>query len=133
MDIFKGQNLLELSDRFKTDLDLSSTWQVLNGRKGSNVSNTTMGPGSSVIIFQKLQYLRHTDSVTANTLLHKVKFGVRKAFFICFEMATGTKRLSASYMGVRYDVIQKTARLFILKVGGAIAFNGDHPMDSATC
>ena len=33
--------------------------------------------------------------VTSNTLFHKVKFGLRKAFFICFEMATTSKGLSA--------------------------------------
>jgi len=42
----------------------------------------------------------HTESPTANTLFHKVKFGVRKLFFICFKMSTTTKSLSASYMGV---------------------------------
>ncbi len=31
-------------------------------------------------------------------MFHKIKFGVRKAFFICFEMATTTKSLSASYV-----------------------------------
>jgi len=31
-------------------------------------------------------------------------------------MATSTKSLSASYMGVRYGVTEKTARLFMLKV-----------------
>ncbi len=66
---------------------------------------------------------------TANTLFHKVKFGVRKTFFICFEMATTTKSLSASYMGVRYGVTEKTARLFMLKVREAMSSSGNNPMD----
>ena len=49
----------------------------------------------------------YIESTMSNTLFHKVKFGVRKAFFICFEMATSTKSLSASYMGVRYGVTEK--------------------------
>ena len=71
----------------------------------------------------------HIESTTANTLFHKVKFGVRKAFFICFEMATSTKSLSASYMGVRYGVTEKTARLFMLKVREAMSSSGNNPMD----
>jgi hypothetical protein len=58
-----------------------------------------------------------------------VKFGVRKAFFICFEMSTSTKSLSASYMGVRYGVTEKTARLFMLKVREAMGSSGNNPMD----
>jgi hypothetical protein len=40
----------------------------------------------------------------ANTLFHKVKFGLRKAFFICFEMTTTPKNISASQMAVRFGV-----------------------------
>jgi len=35
------------------------------------------------------------ESPTAGGLFHKVKFGLLKAFHICFEMATTTKILSA--------------------------------------
>ena len=62
----------------------------------------------------------HTDSATANTLFHNVKFDIRKAFFICFEMATSTKSLSATYLGIGYGVTEKTARLFMPKVREAI-------------
>lgn len=44
-------------------------------------------------------------------------------------MATGTKILSATYMGVRYGVTEKTARLFMLKVREAMASSGNNPMD----
>ena len=70
----------------------------------------------------------HQESSTANTLFHKVKFGVRKAFFITFEMATSTKSLSASYMGVRYGITEKTARLWMHKVREAMESSGNNPM-----
>jgi len=44
-------------------------------------------------------------------------------------MSTTTKSLSASYMGVRYGVTEKTARLFMLKVREAMASGGNNPMD----
>nr|MDA3928506.1 IS1595 family transposase [Prolixibacteraceae bacterium] len=71
----------------------------------------------------------HTESVTANTLFHKVKFGLRKSFFICFEMATTTKSLSASYVAVRFGVTEKTGRLFMHKVREAMKSSENQPMN----
>jgi len=65
----------------------------------------------------------------ANTLFHKVKFGIRKAFFVCFEMATTTKSLSASYASDRFGVTEKTSRLFMHKVREAMKSSENHPID----
>ena len=130
MDIFKGQNLLEFSDRFKTDLDCK---EYLAGLK--NKSDYKCLKCNHTACQVKTDFARqcnicgYKESATANTLFHKVKFGLRKAFFICFEMSTTTKSLSASYMGVRYGVTEKTARLFMLKVREAMASSGNNPMD----
>lgn len=40
----------------------------------------------------------HQELSTSNTLFHNVKFGVRIAFFILFEMSTSAKSLCASYV-----------------------------------
>jgi hypothetical protein len=52
----------------------------------------------------------------ANTLVHNLKFGSRKAFFICFEMSTSTKSLSRSQTPVRFGIHERTARMFMQKV-----------------
>jgi hypothetical protein len=130
MDIFKGQNLLEFSDRFKTDLDCK---EYLAGLKNKTAykclkCNHTACQNTSDFARQ-CNICGHKESASANTLFHKVKFGLRKAFFICFEMATTTKSLSASYMGVRFGVTEKTARLFMLKVREAMVSSGNSPMN----
>jgi hypothetical protein len=130
MDVFKGQNLLEFSDRFKTDEDCKKYLAQIK----SNMSYKCLRCNHTACQVRKdfarqCNICRHIESTTANTLFHKVKFGVRKAFFICFEMATSTKGLSASYMGVRYGVTEKTARLFMLKVREAMALSGNSLMD----
>lgn len=66
---------------------------------------------------------------TAGTLFHKVKFGLRKAFFICFEMCATTKNLSALQMSVRYGITENTARLFMHKVREAMKSNELHKMN----
>jgi hypothetical protein len=55
-----------------------------------------------------------------NVAIPKVKFGLRKAFFICFEMVTTTKSLSVSQMAVRFGVQEKTARMSMQKVREAM-------------
>ena len=62
-------------------------------------------------------------------MFHKVKFSLRKAFFIAFEVTTTTKSLSASQMSVRYDVTDKTARLFMYKIIEAIKSIGNSPTE----
>ena len=50
------------------------------------------------------------------------------AFYICFEMSTTTKSLSAKYMCKGVGVTEKTARLFMHKVREAMKSSGNHPM-----
>lgn len=130
MEIFTGQNLLEFTERFKTDDNCKEY-----------LANFKWGLG---FICLKCKYTKsqirkdfsrtcnkcsHTETASANTLFHKVKFGLRKAFFVCFEMSTTTKSLSASYMGVRFGVTEKTARLFMHKVREAMKSSENHPME----
>ncbi len=130
MKLYKGQNLLEFAERFKTDSDCieylahmkwSESYACLKcGHKASQTRSN----------FSRVcNKCSHIESATANTLFHKVKFGVRKAFFICFEMTTTTKSLSASYVAERFGVTEKTARLFMHKVREAMKSSGQHPID----
>lgn len=64
-----------------------------------------------------------------SALFHKAKFGVRKAFLICFEMATSAKGLSTSYMGACYEISQAIARIFMYKVREIMSSNSNHLMD----
>ena len=130
MDVFKGQNLLEFSDRFKTDEDCKK--YLVNIKWKDGFECTKCGHKKSQIrkdLSRTCNICSHQESPTSNTIFHKVKFGVRKAFFITFEMATSTKSLSASYMGVRYGVTEKTARLWMHKVREAMESSQNYPMD----
>lgn len=130
MNVFKGQNLLEFTERFKTDLDCKEYLAHVKGKSpykclkcGHNACQVKEDFG------RQCNICNYRESPTANTLFHKVKFGIKKAFFICFEMSTSTKSLSASYMGVRYGVTEKTARMFMMKIREAMGSSGNYPMD----
>ena len=121
MNFFKGQNLLEFTERFKTDEDCKeylSEFKWSTGYKCRKCGHTKSQIRKD--FSRTCNICSDTESPTANTLFHKVKFGVRKAFFICFEMSTTTKNFSALQMAVRYGVRENTARLFMHKVREAM-------------
>jgi len=130
MELFQGQNLLEFAGRFGTELDCKEYLSEIKWKDDYNC--VKCGHKKSQI---RKAYSRtcnkcsHTESASSNTLFHKVKFGLRKAFFIAFEMTTTTKSLSASQMGVRYGITDKTARLFMHKIRGAMKSSGNNPME----
>lgn len=130
MDIFKGQNLLEFAERFQTD---DSCKEYLASIKWKNDFQCVKCEHTASQIRKNFartcNKCSHTETASANTLFHKVKFGLRKAFFMCFEMSTTTKSLSASYMGVRFGVTEKTARLFMHKIREAMKSSEHYPMD----
>ncbi len=130
MDIFKGQNLLEFSDRFKTDENCKEYLARIKWNDGFECLKCGHKRSQERRDFSRTcNICSHQESATANTLFHKVKFGVRKAFFIVFEMGTSTKSISASYAAVRFGITEKTARLFMHKVREAMQSSGNSPMD----
>jgi len=130
MEIFRGQNLLQFSDRFKTDQDCKSYLSEIkwsNGYCCRKCSHTKCQIRKD--FSRTCNRCSDTESPGANTLFHKVKFGLRKAFFICFEMSTTTKSLSASYLSVRYGIREQTARMFMHKVREAMKSSENHAMN----
>lgn len=133
MEIFKGQNLLEFAEQFKTDQDCKKYLADL--KWGKNYKCRKCGHKKAQV---RKDYSRtcnicsDTESPTAGTLFHKVKFGIRKAFFICFEMSTTTKSLSAQQMATRYGIARQTARLFMHKVREAMKSSGKYPITGET-
>ena len=89
MEIFKGQNIIEFVERFNTN---EKCQEYLSEIKWSKAYICRKCKHTECQI--RKNYSRtcnicnDTESATANTLFHKLKFGLRKAFFICFEMAT---------------------------------------------
>ncbi len=130
MEIFRGQNLIQFAERFKTDEDCLIYLSEIKWESGyvcRKCGHTKYQERKNHS--RTCNHCSDTESPTANTLFHKVKFGLRKAFFMCFEMATTTKSLSASQMSVRFGVRENTARLFMHKVREAMKSSENNPMD----
>ena len=102
MDIFKGQNLPEFSDWFKTDEDFEKYLAEIKWKAGFKCLKCRHKRSQMRRNYSRTYNIRsHQESAISNILSHKIMFGVRKTFFITFEMGTNTKSLCTSYMGVR--------------------------------
>ncbi len=68
------------------------------------------------------------ESSTANTLFHKIKFGLQKAFCVVFEMSTSSKSVSSIQMGKRFEIRQGTAWFFMQKLRKAMKSSQKYPL-----
>lgn len=128
--IFKGENILDFINHFPDDATCLQTLSNLkwsNGFKCRKCGHTNYC--SSTRPFDRECTSCHTtESPTAHTLFHKVKFGIQKAFCIVFEMSCTTKGLSTTQLAKRYGITQKTAWLFTQKVKIAMKSSKQFPM-----
>jgi transposase-like protein len=130
MKLFQGQDILEFAERFNSNescIEYLAHFKWKDGYKCVKCGHT--GCQTRKDHSKTCNKCSHTESASANTLFHKVKFGIRKAFFICFEMSTTTKSLSANYVSERFSVTEKTARLFMHKVREAMQSSGNNPIN----
>jgi transposase-like protein len=128
--IFKGENILEFIKEFPSD---DKCRELIAAQKWSKSYECRDCGNKKYIVIQKYHSrectkCRYIESATANTLFHKVKFGIQKAFCIAFEMSCTTKGLSSPQMAKRYGITQKTAWFFMQKVKLGMKSSFQNPM-----
>lgn len=129
MDVFKGENILNFAKEFPDDDCCKAYLAQMKWGDGFTCPKCGHNKGC-----KKAGHRYHcyscggVESATANTLFHKVRFGLRKAFFIVFEMTATTKGMSSIQIGKRYGISQTTAWFFMQKVRNAMRSGGQHPM-----
>lgn len=77
---------------------------------------------------RKCSRCNHQESVTCNTLFHKVKFPILKAFYIVYYISTCKKGISSTELSRKLQLRQKTCWLFKRKVMAAMASSGKSPL-----
>ena len=127
---FTGENILELSSRFPDEL---SCLQYLADHKWKE-GYTCKKCGHPKFTVRKKNLARdcnrchHIESPTAGTMFHKLRFGIRKAFMITFEMSASTKGLSSTQISKRYGICRTTAWTFMHKIRTAMQSSEKYPM-----
>jgi len=86
MEKFKGESIIDFFDKYKTDLDCLEYLAMIKWKDGYKCSkcNHEKHTVRKANFARDCNRCHHIESPTANTLFHKVKFGVRKAFWDCF-------------------------------------------------
>ena len=129
MEQFKSESIIDFFDTYKTDKDCLLYLAKIKWKTGYKCVKC----GHTKHTVRKANYARdcnmchHIESPTANTLFHKVKFGIRKAFTIVFEMSAATKSISSSQMARRLNISRQTAWLFMHKVRLAMKSSESYP------
>ena len=72
---------------------------------------------------------RYDESPTANTLFHKVKFGIDVAFEMVYDISTSKKGANSIWLAERHGVKQTTAWLFRRKVQEAMKSSETNPLE----
>jgi transposase-like protein len=128
--VFKGENILDFADSFTDDITCLAYLSELKWANGYRCKKC----GHTKFTVRKKNLARdcnrchHIESPTAGTMFHRVRFGVRKAFGIVFEMSATTKGLSASQVAKRYSISRTTAWSFMHKVRKAMQSSKKHPI-----
>ena len=106
--IIQGEKYLRVTERFKTDLDCEEYLASLKWEDGYCCRKC--GHKKYQVrkdLSRTCNICGDTESPTAGTLFHRLKFGLLKAFFICFEMTTNQphKLLVVMKLVVRLHII----------------------------
>lgn len=127
---FTGENIIDFADTFRDDY---SCLLYLSEIKWSS-GYTCKKCGHDKCTTRKKNLARdcnkchHIESPTADTLFHKLRFGLRKAFFMVFEFTATTKGLSSSQAAKRYGISRTTAWSFGHRIRKAMESSKNHPM-----
>lgn len=130
MEIFKGESLIKFTERFKTDNDCKEylaeiKWSESYECKKCKHTKASIRKDHSRCCTR----CRTIESPTAHTLFHNVKFGIRKAFLITFELTASTKGMSDSQIAKRYGISRPTAWLFTKKLRKGMRSSKTLPME----
>ena len=68
-------------------------------------------------------------STTSNTLFHKLKFGLDKAFEMLYEITVSKKGANSIWLAEHFGVSQKTSWLFRQKVQSVMKSSENHPLE----
>ena len=129
---FKDTSLLHFMNEFKTDDDCRNYLLHYKWEEGFTCSKcrcTKFWTKKGTLYMRVCTGCRHIESITSNTLFHKLKFSIQKAFFILFELSATTKGMSAEMLAKRYNLNRKTIQLFTRKVRMAMSSSGSYSLD----
>ena len=126
--MFKDLNILEFTEKFSTD---ENCHQYLASIKWNNGYRCGKCDCREYYLVKKAgsrlcTNCKYAESATARTLFHKVKFPLRKAFYIVYMMACPKKGISSYELSRQLSLRQKTCRAIQRKILQAMKSEGNN-------
>lgn len=127
---FTGENIVKFSERFSDDKACMAYLAEIKWSGGYVCKKC----GHTKFTIRKKNLARdcnmchHIESPTAGTIFHRLRFGIKNAFWIIFEMSATSKGLSASQVAKRYEISRTTAWTFMHKVRTAMKSSKSYPI-----
>jgi hypothetical protein len=132
---YKSLTIFEFQEQFKEDKDCLSYLAAQKWREGYVCSQC--GHSHYFELKKGIPYsrqctkCRYTESPTAGTLFHKVKFSLLKAFYIVYYVSSNKKGISSTELSRKLGLRQKTCWLFKQKVMVAMRSSGNYPLQKS--
>jgi predicted RNA-binding Zn-ribbon protein involved in translation (DUF1610 family) len=105
MEQFEGQDILNFIKELPNDAACKAYLAKIKWQDGFTCMKCGHTKGCEKVDYRYHCYkCQYEESATANTLFHKVKFGLQKAFCVVFEMSTSSKSISSIQMGKRFSI-----------------------------
>ncbi len=77
----------------------------------------------------RCQACRYDESVTANTVFHKLKIPLMKAFGMAFRLSVKKKGMSTIELAREFSINQKSSWLFKIKTQESMKSSGKYPLE----
>ena len=128
--MFTGTNILNFAKEFDSNETCKEYLSKIKEKQGFKCDNCGYDKCYNAKDYCRVcQKCKHRESPTAGTIFHSLKFGLKKAFYITFEMTTTSKGMSSVQIGKRYGIRQSTAWYFMHKVRKAMESSSQYPME----
>lgn len=127
---FESTSIFDFQDKFKTDNECKAYLYHFKWKDGFACVKCghTHSWDNTVENGKVCKNCRKIHSVTSGTIFHGVRFPLRTAFYIIFEMASSTKSISALQIARRYNINRKTAWLFMRKYRASLKSSQEYKM-----
>ena len=127
---FKSLSLFEFQERFSESEDCLIYLSKLKWRDGFKCRKCehTHSCEGRASYSRQCTKCRYVESPTAQTLFHKVKFDLLKAFYIVYFISTNKKGITSTELSRKLNLRQKTCWSFKRKVMKAMKSSGNHPI-----
>ncbi|MBE7447265.1 MAG: IS1595 family transposase [Planctomycetia bacterium] len=129
--MFKGISIEQFNKSFRTEDDcrqylFDMKWQ--QGYKCRDCGSVKSYKGKTQFHL-RCQYCGYDESVTANTIFHKLKIPLLKAFGMAFRIAVRKKGMSTVELSREFSINQKSAWLFKRKAQEAMKSSGQYLLE----